>query len=220
MATRKFLAGLAATFILAVSPKDANAAIVAELILEAEPDNQFIRSAHVFYDAFSEQVRGSIRGRLEDGSPAKLLFVLVTPPGVPSDDAIMIFGTDKLGIPIQPGTYTDAQRADFAEPGHPGFEFGFRGQGIGTEGANFTIRNVSFFTKTFNEELVATFDTSFELVGYGPVFGRFRYNAAGLSDEPNPSGNPIPEPASIYLLGSGFLGLAGWQRRQRSALSS
>src|SRR5438874_258921 len=89
----------------------------------------------------SNDISAQIRRTLPGGAPAELLFVLGLgyPTPASSPFATLFFGTDQLGIPIQPGTYTNAQRADFAQPGHPGLDVGFDHVGNNTLTGSFTI---------------------------------------------------------------------------------
>ncbi len=61
--------------------------------------------------------------------------------------ALLFFGTDALGIPIQPGFYPDAERADFASPGHPGLDVSFQNRGCNTLTGSFTVHEVAFFRR-------------------------------------------------------------------------
>ncbi|WP_169791349.1 hypothetical protein [Sandaracinus amylolyticus] len=45
-------------------------------------------------------------------------------------------------VPLGPGTYLDAQRAPFREPGHPGMSIGGTGRGCNTLGGSFTILDI------------------------------------------------------------------------------
>jgi hypothetical protein len=57
-----------------------------------------------------------VRRTLPSGAPAEIIFTLgfgETP------FALLFFGTDQLGIPMQPGFYPNAQRADLRVRGIP-----------------------------------------------------------------------------------------------------
>jgi hypothetical protein len=99
----------------------------AHLFLESEPgdyigqglnfDITYTPSNSAF---FFPQIRRTIGS---PGEPAELLFVLGTVTGgLDNTFALLFFGTDGLGIPMQRGFFPDAERADFASPGHPGLE--------------------------------------------------------------------------------------------------
>jgi hypothetical protein len=59
------------------------------------------------YVSPSSTVSADIRRTLPDGSPAELLWVL-DQHSATNTFATLFFGTDALGIPIQPGSYGDA----------------------------------------------------------------------------------------------------------------
>ena len=69
------------------------------------------------------------------------------------------FGTDQLGMPIQPGHYTNAQRAAYAQPGHPGLEISFQHRGCNTLTGEFTIYEVTFSP---DQQSILAFSASFE----------------------------------------------------------
>jgi hypothetical protein len=149
-----------------------------------------------------------IRRRLPGGSPAELLWVLSGGTGNGSNTfALVFFGTDALGIPIQPGTYPEARRADFAPPGFAGLDVSFQNRGSNEVFGSFTITDV-----TFSPDLqqILTFDATFEQHSESPdapaLFGRFQFN------EPSPA---VPEPSSLVLFGFGSLVLAGIGRHAR-----
>lgn len=195
--------------LMSVLPGTAAGMTVARLTLDSEPGDLIGQGGmfDIFYELPGDTVSPQIRGSLPDGSPAKLLFVLDSPePG--NQFALAFFGTDQLGIPIQPGTYTDAQRADFASPGHPGLDISFQNRGSNTLTGSFTIFDVSFVTDSSGQFRIDTFDAEFEQHSEGvepALFGRFQYDASGLV---------IPLPPAVWLFGSGLLGLIGMARKK------
>ncbi len=176
---------------------------VARLTLHSEPGD-FIGQGGEFdllYNVPSDNVSAQIRRSLPDGSPGELLFVLDSPaPG--NQSALLFFGTDQLGIPIQPGEYLDAQRADFADPGHPGLDVSFQNRGSNTLTGSFTVLDVRFTTDLSGGLQIASFDATFEQHSEGAdpaLFGRLRFNASGLS---------VPEPATPMLCLMGAMAVA------------
>jgi hypothetical protein len=89
---------------------------------------------------FSPQVRRT----LPSGAPAELLFVLGAGQSTPF--SLLFFGTDGLGLPMQPGFYADAQRADFASAGHPGLDVSFDHRGCNTVTGNFTVNEFTYLS--------------------------------------------------------------------------
>jgi hypothetical protein len=113
---------LIATSWLAV-PVEAQATPVAHLTLQSQPGD-FIGQGGTFditytptnSTAFFTEIRKTI-GPFP-GSPAEVGFNLGTVTGGSDNTFVtLFFGTDQLGIPLQPGIYPNAQRADFASPG-------------------------------------------------------------------------------------------------------
>ena len=194
--------------------QEAYATPIAHLVLESEPGD-FIGQGLDFditytpnnSTFFSPQIRRTIGSPSE---PAELLFVLgVVTGGFDNTFALLFFGTDGLGIPIQPGFFPDAQRADFASPGHPGLDVSFQNRGCNMVTGNFTIHDVAFS----NAAAVATgssierFSSSFEqhCEGSAPaLLGTFSYRAFG-----------VPEPGTFVLLLSLLPLLPLWARGLR-----
>ena len=64
----------------------------------------------VYPDTFFN-IQPILEGTLLDGSPALLRFDVGFADPTGSTTAEIVFGTNELGIEIQPGTYTGAERA-------------------------------------------------------------------------------------------------------------
>jgi hypothetical protein len=119
--------------------------------------------------------------------------------------AILDFSTNQLGIPIQPEFYSDAQRASFAAPGHPGLDLSFQNRGCNTLGGSFLVNEATFSPDGLT---VDTFSAAFEehYEGAEPaLFGRFDFEA-------NPA-PPVPEPGTLMLVSMGLA--SAWRRRNR-----
>jgi hypothetical protein len=145
--------------------------------------------------------------QLTNGLPSEIDFVLGTPANNPNNIALLFFGTDQLGIPLQPGFFPNAERAAFASPGHPGLDISFQNRGSNTLTGQFTINNI--FVDASNK--LMSFSAAFEQhsEGFAPaLFGTFTYSAVS-----------VPEPAT-YLVGTlaGLSVLIFSIRRRRSTL--
>lgn len=117
--------------------------------------------------------------------------------------AMMRVGTWKLGTPLVPGEYLNAQNLPFEDPGHPGLDVTYQGRGENTITGQFTL-----FEVTYSAHLGRILSLVFEFEQHGDgrepaIRGRLDYNAAGL---------PIPEPSTALLTLFGLVGL-GWRRR-------
>lgn len=64
------------------------------------------------------------------------------------------FTTTQLGVPLETGTYQNAQRASFATPGHPGLDVRGDGRGSNTLTGSFTISELEFDYGGDNPRLV------------------------------------------------------------------
>ncbi len=134
-----------------------------------------------------------------DGKPTHLYFNLGN-PGTSSQTPWLNlnFSTTQLGQPLEVGTYTDAERASFASPGHPGFDISFNHYGDNAVWGSFSIDKISFSV----DGRVEYFSSRFEAFGSGfygvgsatKYTGIFTYNA-------------IPEPSIQLLFATGIAGL-------------
>ncbi|MDB5297425.1 MAG: hypothetical protein JWO31_3408 [Phycisphaerales bacterium] len=184
-------------------------AAIARLELQSQAGD-FIGGGGTFdivYQSPIDEISAEIRRTLTSGEPAELLWVLDSPaPG--NQFAILAFGTDALGIPIQASTYTNAQRADFAAAGHPGLDVSFQNRGSNSLTGSFVINYV-----TFNPTLSAiqTFKATFEQHSGGgtpALFGTFTYAASS-----------VPEPGAAALCATATLALLHRRRRHNGVVA-
>jgi len=209
------LAALAIPGMIAARPA---AAQYAHLTLQSQPGDYIGQGRN--YDLTYTPANGfsaaQVRRTVAGGLPGELDFALAL--FNPDTNALLFFGTDALGVPIQPGTYTNAQRADFAAPGHAGLDVSFGSRGNNTITGSFTITDVSFTPDSTaqNGYLVNTFDATFEQHGEGlapALFGTFSYRSTGA---------PVPEASMTVsfglLLVLGGLVIASKRKKASSAL--
>jgi len=179
---------------------------IAHLTLQSQPGD-FIGQGGTFdllYESPSDAIFAQIGA--SNGIPGSLFFIVDSPaPG--NQFATLTFTTFQLGIPVQPGTYLNAERGIFATPGHPGLDVTFQNRGSNSVTGSFTIFDVTYVSAPNGELRIATFDAQFEQHSEGAVpalFGSFEYDA---------SGTPVPEPATMLLCMTGAVLLYRKQRR-------
>jgi hypothetical protein len=194
-----------------VAPGRAEATPVAHLTLQSQPGD-FIGQGGTFditytpiNSAFFFVQAGQNIGP-PPGVPTVVSFVLGTvTSGSDNTFTALSFGTNELGIPIQPGFYPNAEREPFASPGHPGLDVSFQNRGCNTLTGSFTVNHVSFSNPTTIQTFDATFQQHCE--GAEPaLFGSFTFDAAPAL---------IPEPPTLLLLTFAFVGLIGSLTRLR-----
>ena len=151
------------------------------------------------------------------GLPGDVGFYFVSSAN-PGQFVQLIFGTNQLGIPLQPGTYTDAQKDIYAASGHPGLDVSLNGRENDALTGSFTI---TAFTgspdvRAFNGWRVDTFDATFMQSGAfssGALFGTFSYRSAeALAPVPEAS----PSLSLGVLLGLGLGGLVIAAKRKKA----
>ena len=188
----------------------------ARLTLESEPGD-FIGQGNRFdltYDTSrGDRITHRIPTRLSDNSPAQLYWDFAGSPLSPREQyGSVSFGTDALGIPIRPGVYPEARRADFAPPGFAGLDLGLQDRGSNEVFGSFTINEVTFTPDLLE---VLTFDAEFLQRSESPfapaLRGRFQFNAQ--TTDPSTA---VPQPSSILaMVSSGCVLIYGRIRRRR-----
>jgi len=173
----------------------------AHLWLNSQPGD-FIGGGHVSdltYDSSQGAlVLSGIRQTLPSGQPSSVEF-FVAQDDLGTLASTLIFETHRLGIPIGPGYYPDAQRAGTEALGHPGLDVGFDARGCSTVTGNFTITDLTFGPGNSIEHFAASFEQHCEAQPPA-LFGSFTYYL-------------VPEPTS--LAGFALAGLTTLLRIRR-----
>lgn len=107
----------------------------------------------------------------------------------PGTSSLLMFSTERLGIPLAPGTYLDAQRAPGESPGHPGLMVTFQASGCNSVTGNFTVNQLEYSREIGIQRFSVSFEQHCE-GGEAAGFGTFDYQA-------------IPEPGTTCLFLSG-----------------
>src|SRR5258706_16220328 len=94
--------------------------LTAELTLNSQAGDPLLQGENfdIIYNSPSDFISPQVALTMPSGEPSELDFSLRQAAN-PHTSAFLSFGTNELGIPMQPGIYLDAERAAFASPGHP-----------------------------------------------------------------------------------------------------
>ena len=138
---------------------------IAHLTLQSQPGS-FIGGGQNWDITYTPQNSQSffaeINQTLPNGQPDYISFIMGTVTGGSDNTyATLDFSTVQLGTPLQPGTYDNAQRAAFAEPGHPGLDVTFQNSGSNVLTGSFTINELSFYKDQNNNLEIGSFSVSF-----------------------------------------------------------
>jgi hypothetical protein len=174
----------------------ARADLLAHLTLQSQPGD-FIGQGGTFDITYpSTEITAQIHATVAGGLPAELSFVLGHVSPAPNTFSTLSFGTNQLGIEIQPGVYTSAERADFASPGHPGLDVTFQNRGSNTLTGQFTVTDATFYQ---SNQKIASFSASFEQHSEGAtpaLFGTFTF-----TDTAAPTNSPEPATSLLSCVG-------------------
>jgi len=188
-----------------------HAAGIAQLTLHSDPGDSiglgqsFAIAYHEGTSAFFfADVRRTIGG--PPGQPAEIDFALGTVTGGADNTfASLFFGTDQLGIPLAPGSYPNAQRADFAAPGFAGLDVSFQNRGCNTITGSLVVTQAVFGVDSGGNPTIQRFAASFVQHCEGAVpalHGTFYFDASGVPPPPSIASAPQPVPAlSVAGLG-------------------
>ncbi len=192
---------------------------ITELILHSQPGDFIGQGQDYVYTSADGTFQANAEPFLAPGQgigtgPATYasFFFSGNSPGIFSS---LDFATNALpGTPLGPGVYTDAQRAAFAELGHPGLDVSLNGRGSNTLTGSFTISDAQFGPSDVSGEYsVTSFAATFEQHSEGAtpaLFGTLYYNYAPPA--------AVPEASTFigFSAGAVVLVLAGFRSRRRS----
>jgi hypothetical protein len=171
---------LAALVILLATSNMQAATPIATLVLHSQPGD-FIGQGGTFNEVYPQPgdphpaIAPAIGPRV-NGLPAWIFFVLGGTNNVTDLLATVNIATNQLGVPLEPGTYLNAQRAPDATPGHPGLNIEFDSRGCDVITGNFTVTDAVYAADGTVSSLAFSFEQHCE--GAMPaLFGTFTYNA-------------------------------------------
>lgn len=213
---RGFLVGALSLLAGLTWPSPSVGGPMAHLTLQSQPGS-FIGQGQDWDITYTPQnsqfFSAEITQTLPGGQPDFISFTMGTVTGDNTNTfATLDFSSVQLGTPLVPGTYDNAERAAFADPGHPGLDVTFQNRGSNMLTGSFTINQLSFFTDQSNNLQIESFSVSYVQISDNDtsnITGTFTFNA-----------NAVPEPASLVMFSLGTTALAGackWSRIKRSA---
>ena len=199
--------GVLAALVVLITASNMDATPIATLMLQSQPGDS-VGMGMTFNEVYPQpgdfyQPIPHISATIQ-GLPSFVYFLLGGDQSITDVFATVIVGTNHLGVPLEPGTYLDAQRAAPATSGHPGLDISFDHRGCNTLNGSFTITDASYD----GGGGISSFAFNFEQHCNGEtpaLFGTFTYNA---------NATEVPEPAGYWLVGIGIVSLllVGFER--------
>jgi hypothetical protein len=177
-----------------------DAASSAHLTLHSQPGD-YIGQAQDWDIVYpSAEISLSSYRTLANGDPTVLFFQVGHVVQEPNTYATLWFGTDQLGIKMQPGVYLNAERAVFASAGHPGLDVNFQNRGCNTVSGSFTVTEATFIG-TVLESFAATFEQHCE-GGLPALFGTFTYSRVTpptITSQPSSQTITVHQAAALHV---------------------
>ncbi len=209
---RGFLVSALSVLVCVSWPSPSISGEVAELILNSQPGS-FIGGGQdwdITYTPETSQIfSAEITQTLPNGQPDYITFSMeLSTPGSGNTYTTLDFSTVQLGTPLQAGTYDNAERAAFADPGHPGLDVTFQNRGSNTLTGSFTINEVSFYKDQNNVLQIGSFSVSYTQVSDN--------DSSNISGTFTFQGQSVPEPSSLVMLCLGMTAVATGYHRSRN----
>lgn len=153
------------------------------LYVESEPGDYIGGGQTNFYN--ESEVTISVSS-VQDRTGDSLIDYVSFNFGVPSGSWSLTLRTDTINVNLEPGFFDGAERAPFADPGHPGLSFSGHGRGCNTLTGSFSILEAIFDTSGVTPEIIslaARFEQHCE-GGNPALLGILNFNVVD-SDEDN-----------------------------------
>ena len=189
---------------------------VLNLTLWSPPDDRFSDQID-WYLGFDTELGSTVHAQvwryLPNGEPGVLVFnasnVVVQSPDTPASitRTSLMFGTDQLGIPVQVGTYPDADRDSIISGDRAGLSLSYGSSGYSALTGRFIIHSLAYSNAAPGDYQVESFRASFVIdaqYSRPETHGELEFSLTAI---------PAPGPGALLALGS-WCGLVRRRRKR------
>lgn len=156
----------------------------AHLEMQSEPGEWIGQGQNwdLWFTPASENFHAEVARVLGNGEPSFVRFDFGNSSSQPNTRSTLDFSSHELNTQLTPGIYLDAQRAVFADPGHPGLDVTYQHRGSSNLTGWFEVESVNYVSDASqpNGWRIEYFRANFEQHSGGSapaLFGQFEYSA-------------------------------------------